>query len=335
MGKSDESPKVSMKAKKKSSKKEKKEKKSKKVELKEVLMKDAGDTAVDTGKPAPAFVFGAPVAVTDSLIAEKYSSADAEAIRRKQEEKRLIADKARATASVARAQPTGSSNFSKTYKDDGTTTNGDTVLRKSSKSDRERTQRTIFVGNLPVKTRSKTVEKLFKPFGKIEAIRFRSIGLSALEKKNDETISRAQAMKTRNKQQGGAESSVNAYVVYLTPEEARHAVQETGGSMEVDGRHLRIDMAGGSKKHDNQHSVFVGNVPYTVSDEDLRQFFADCGDIKSVRVVRDPLTSIGRTPILHLHTIPSLRWACVVCVSFSMQRPEIAMHRMFEWFPLP
>lgn len=40
--------------------------------------------------------------------------------------------------------------------------------------------------------------------------------------------------------------------------------------------------------------AFVGNLPLDVSDEELRAHFSDCGDIVSVRVIRDPLTGIGK-----------------------------------------
>lgn len=40
--------------------------------------------------------------------------------------------------------------------------------------------------------------------------------------------------------------------------------------------------------------AFVGNLPLDVSDEELRAHFSDCGDIVSVRVIRDPLTGVGK-----------------------------------------
>ena len=41
----------------------------------------------------------------------------------------------------------------------------------------ERKERTIFVGNLPIDTSRKELEKLFSKFGEIEKIWFRSIAL--------------------------------------------------------------------------------------------------------------------------------------------------------------
>ena len=46
--------------------------------------------------------------------------------------------------------------------------------------------------------------------------------------------------------------------------------------------------------HDHKRSVFVGNLPFDVQDEDLYTHFARCGDIEFVRVVRDKKTNIGK-----------------------------------------
>lgn len=86
--------------------------------------------------------------------------------------------------------------------------------------------------------------------------------------------------------------SVNAYVVMETEDAARAAVQENGCVFE--GRHLRIDVAGGDRKNDTKKSVFVGNLPLTISEETLWEFFATCGQISNVRVIRDKTTNLGK-----------------------------------------
>jgi len=40
--------------------------------------------------------------------------------------------------------------------------------------------------------------------------------------------------------------------------------------------------------------VFIGNLPFIVSEEELRGQFADCGQIENIRLVRDPKTHIGK-----------------------------------------
>lgn len=40
--------------------------------------------------------------------------------------------------------------------------------------------------------------------------------------------------------------------------------------------------------------MFIGNLPFIVSEEELRSFFVGCGEIENVRVVRDPKTFLGK-----------------------------------------
>jgi len=46
--------------------------------------------------------------------------------------------------------------------------------------------------------------------------------------------------------------------------------------------------------HDHKRSVFIGNLPFDVQDEDLYTHFSRCGAIEFVRVVRDKKTNIGK-----------------------------------------
>ncbi len=56
--------------------------------------------------------------------------------------------------------------------------------------------------------------------------------------------------------------------------------------MLVDGHHLRVDDAD-KKELDFTKTIFVGNLPFKISDEQLRSHFEQCGEIKNVRVIRD------------------------------------------------
>jgi len=153
----------------------------------------------------------------------------------------------------------------------------------------------VFVGNLPVKIKAKAVKKIFKEYGVVEAVRFRSLSLCTLEEANkDKAISREQVIKTRRLQKN-EDSTINAYVVYATKEEAAAAVAGASG-IEITGKVIRCDIAGGSaaKQHDHERSVFVGNLPHIVTEDEVRLFFEDCGDIESVRIPRDRLTSAGK-----------------------------------------
>ena len=62
----------------------------------------------------------------------------------------------------------------------------------------------------------------------------------------------------------------------------------------MEGHHIRVDSAVHDSTHDNSRSVFVGNLPFVVKDDEIYDFFQDCGHIESVRVVRDSATGVGK-----------------------------------------
>lgn len=66
--------------------------------------------------------------------------------------------------------------------------------------------------------------------------------------------------------------------------------------MEYKSLHLRVDIAAKPKqaKENNKKSLFLGGLPFEVSDEDLYKHFAACGPIDYVRVIRDNKTGIGK-----------------------------------------
>lgn len=46
--------------------------------------------------------------------------------------------------------------------------------------------------------------------------------------------------------------------------------------------------------YDSTLSVFLGNLSFKSTEEEIREFFKDCGEIHSVRLVRDGNTGIGK-----------------------------------------
>jgi nucleolar protein 12 len=49
-----------------------------------------------------------------------------------------------------------------------------------------------------------------------------------------------------------------------------------------------------NRMDDYDQTVFIGNLPYVVGEEELREFFADCGEIENVRLIRDAKTFVGK-----------------------------------------
>ena len=84
-------------------------------------------------------------------------------------------------------------------------------------------------------------------------------------------------------------------------EEAENDEEDDDGASgfsEADlAKHIRVDMADGSstrKKEDMNRTVFVGNLPFSATDEAVRAHFATCGPVEYVRVVRDKATALGK-----------------------------------------
>lgn len=149
--------------------------------------------------------------------------------------------------------------------------------------------RTVFVGNLPLSftKNAKQLKKLFTPCGTVESVRFRSFAVADLK------MPRKAAYIKQNFNSG--RDACNAYVVFKSDEPAVIEAALAKNNELVQGRHIRVDRAAQSKA-DTKHSVFVGNLPFDVDEEELRKHFEGCGieGISFVRIVRDPKTSLGK-----------------------------------------
>ncbi|XP_069604456.1 RNA-binding protein 34-like [Ranitomeya imitator] len=151
--------------------------------------------------------------------------------------------------------------------------------------ERVKNKRTVFVGNLPSSCTKQMLKSCFKEFGAIETMRFRSVARA------DPTESRKVAAIKRNLHP--KRKSINAYVVFKEEASATKAIVRNGFEI-GSGFHIRVDLASKSPTHNNKKTVFVGNLPYDIEDEALRQHFSDCGTIEGVRIIRDKSTGIGK-----------------------------------------
>lgn len=150
----------------------------------------------------------------------------------------------------------------------------------------DRQARTVFVGNVSVDTSRKALKAHFRRAGQVESVRIRCIIPQVPKKisKRNAAISKRFSPRQKN---------VTAYVVF-TSSASVPAAQELNGTV-LDGRHLRVDGVGDDPKCNAKKSVFVGNLPFDVDEETLRQAFADNGegDVTDVRIVRDSQTGLG------------------------------------------
>jgi nucleolar protein 12 len=67
---------------------------------------------------------------------------------------------------------------------------------------------------------------------------------------------------------------------------------QLNGSLYLD-KHLRVDLAYKPEKN-KESTVFLGNLPFNVTDEEIWEEFKEFGDIDYVRVIRDPHTFQGK-----------------------------------------
>lgn len=150
--------------------------------------------------------------------------------------------------------------------------------------DPEKDSRTIFVGNIPISTHKKELIKFFSKYGKVETVRFRGAVRASLN------IPKKTAFIT--KQFHPSATTLHCYVVFEDAQSCQNALEANGQIFR--DNHIRVDTVSAEKEHDQKKAIFVGNIPFDAKDEDLWKVFADCGEIESVRLVRDGLTGMGK-----------------------------------------
>lgn len=164
--------------------------------------------------------------------------------------------------------------------------------RKTEDELHEREARTLFVGNVPLDWEKQQLRRALRTAvgdkydGQFRPIWFRA---EPVEEKWQGNLRKVGSIK-KDYAKGGGDAK-NAYVVLTSPEDVatvRHAVHGTV----ADTQHvLRADGVGEAAKlqtFDRKRSVFVGNLPASTTESDLRGVFEKpCGKVDAVRVVRD------------------------------------------------
>ncbi|XP_024401272.1 uncharacterized protein [Physcomitrium patens] len=170
--------------------------------------------------------------------------------------------------------------------------------KQELEEEEEKLLRTIFVGNLPTTVKKKQIIREFSQFGKVASARLRSIALVDTKLPRKAAVITGQVNEKRTSQ--------NAYVVFKEQASAKAALAHN--MAEFLGKHIRVDMATAPRKdrtpgpdaaseYDRARSLFVGNVPFDVEEEDLYKAFATDNpelDVEAIRVPRDPQTSISK-----------------------------------------
>ncbi|KAJ3209115.1 Nucleolar protein 12 [Clydaea vesicula] len=190
----------------------------------------------------------------------------------------------------------------------------------------EKNKRTIFVGNVSINIKQSSILKKFKKLftencvpkekddfsenpseknlsntsvdtleinnkkktSPLESIRFRSISFS----RNVPIEMRKIAF--RNKEFHDSRDTLNAYIVFKDSKFASEALKVNG--MVFENKHLRVDLVGTNQKKARlpKQCIFIGNISFDETEEEIRRFFSDCGDIDNVRLIRDSKTNLGK-----------------------------------------
>lgn len=153
-----------------------------------------------------------------------------------------------------------------------------------SKRNTSKDCKTVFVGNLPVNTDKKELHKLFRKFGSIETVRLRCVPRS------DTKLPKRAAVILKDFHP--ERDNICAYVCFKEEESAQKALKMNGKL--VKSFHIRVDMSNHDPKTDFKRSIFVGNLPLDIKEEDVRSHFDSCGKIRNVRVIRDSKSGVGK-----------------------------------------
>ncbi|MFH4975485.1 hypothetical protein AB6A40_002194 [Gnathostoma spinigerum] len=152
------------------------------------------------------------------------------------------------------------------------------------KGGEEAKARTVYVGNVPLSESRKSIKKLFAQFGKIESVRMRSvIG------KNEKIPKKVVALKHEF---ASNQQSLTFYVKFASDKDSVKALSLNGHT--IDGHRMRVDSCAGPKKYDYKVTAFVGNIPFSATEDEVAEFFEKCGPVKCVRIIRDRESGRGK-----------------------------------------
>lgn len=175
--------------------------------------------------------------------------------------------------------------------------------RRANVEQDERLVRTVFLGNIPTQIKPHKLQKWFEQMlgqdeahvaahgSPVESIRIRSIAVADPKLPKRIAIQKGLLHDQRD--------SANAYVVLKDEKLVLEAVEKCRGqTLEYEGKefHVRCDACDADKKKKPvfTNTVFVGNLPFDINENELYEHFEDCGHIEDVRVIRDRTSGMGK-----------------------------------------
>ncbi|CAG9569103.1 unnamed protein product [Danaus chrysippus] len=157
---------------------------------------------------------------------------------------------------------------------------------KQQQDTEDEIKRTIFVGNVPFSSKcKKELKKIFNQYGQIETVRIRTVPVKDARVTPKMAVIKNELHPDR--------TTVNAYIKFADAASVSKALVENNTLL--NGCHLRVSRSDSTgAEHDPKCSVFVGNIPFALEDDGLRERFEKCGEIESVRIIRDKKTNAGK-----------------------------------------
>ena len=161
------------------------------------------------------------------------------------------------------------------------------VALKKMLSDPEVLSRTLFLGNLPItclqRSHKKELSDLLRKYGRLKSYRFRSLIASKSLSKKQTYLSGKFVPEQK---------TLTVYAEYAEPGHVDAAVTGLNGYTFLEHR-LRADHAAANFDARKNTSVFVANLPWDASEEQVFETFSKCGAIGYVRLLRDRETGRG------------------------------------------
>ncbi|RZF45051.1 hypothetical protein LSTR_LSTR002012 [Laodelphax striatellus] len=143
--------------------------------------------------------------------------------------------------------------------------------------------RTIFVGNLPLSVTPRILKYMFAEYGDVESARISCPALTPSK------LPRKVALQKREFHSKA--TNLNGYVKFKKADSIASALAANGKVYEE--HTLRVDHMI-QDVPDWKNAIFVGNLPFVVKDDELRNVFKCCGEIENVRIIRDKEYGISK-----------------------------------------
>ncbi|KAL3666127.1 hypothetical protein V7S43_008917 [Phytophthora oleae] len=158
-------------------------------------------------------------------------------------------------------------------------------------------RRTIFVGNVSLDATQKDIKKHFSVCGKVENVRLRNLpvaGCAVSEHGNQKLMMKVCAIK---KILTTAKDNCNAYVTFAEESSVEAALKLNGTTL----IQKKIRVTRSEPVIDARRSIFIGNVPFKCTDDQMMQFFTkrlrteeEPEPVENVRLIRDRESDLGK-----------------------------------------